>query len=55
MSVTDAVAMIFVMKELKILRLGAKVTVAAKPLGAKESSIVGLIKALHCAKVLGWE
>jgi len=42
-----AVAVVFIMEEFKVLRLGAKMAIASEPLGAKESAIIGLIEALH--------
>ncbi len=42
-----AVTMIPVVEELKILGLRSKMSVTSKPLGPKESSIVGIIEAFH--------
>jgi len=39
--------MMSIMEELKVLGLGSEVTIAMKPLGSEESSVIGIIKALH--------
>ena len=39
--------MVFIMEEIEILGLGFEMLVAPKPLGAEESSIIGIIEALH--------
>jgi hypothetical protein len=39
--------MMFIMEDLKVLGLGSEVTIAPKPLGSEESSVIGIIKALH--------
>ncbi len=43
----EAVAMIPVVEELKVFGLRSKMSVIPKPLGPKESSIIGIIKALY--------
>jgi hypothetical protein len=43
----EAVTMIAVMEELKILGLRSEMSVTPKPLGPKESSIIGIIEAFH--------
>ena len=35
------------MEDLKVLGLGSEVTIAPKPLGSEESSVISIIKALH--------
>ncbi len=39
--------MMSIMEDLKVLGLGSEVTIAPKPLGSEESSVIGIIKALH--------
>ena len=39
--------MVFVMEEVEAFRLGFEMPIAAKPLGAEESFVVGVIEALH--------
>ena len=39
--------MISIMEDLKVLGLGSEVTIAPKPLGSEESSVISIIKALH--------
>lgn len=39
--------MVSIVEEFKVLGLGAQVTVASEPLGPKEPSVIGIIKALH--------
>ncbi len=39
--------MVSIVEELKVLGLGSEVAIAAKPLGSEESSVIGIIKALH--------
>jgi hypothetical protein len=39
--------MMSIVEEFKVLGLGSEVTIATKPLGSEESSIIGVIKALH--------
>jgi hypothetical protein len=39
--------MVSIVEEFKVLGLGSQVTIASKPLGPKELSIIGVIKALH--------
>ena len=41
------ITMILVVKELEVLRLGAKLTITPEPLGEKKSAVVGSIEALH--------
>jgi hypothetical protein len=43
----EAVTMIPVMEELKVLGLRSEMSVTPKPLGPKESSIIGIIEAFH--------
>ena len=43
----EAVTMIPVVEELKVLGLRSEMSVTPKPLGPKESSIIGIIKAFH--------
>ena len=39
--------MVSIMEEVEILRLGFEMPIASKPLGPEESSIIGIIEALH--------
>lgn len=39
--------MVSIVEELKVLGLGSEVTIAPKPLGSEESSVIGIIKAFH--------
>jgi len=39
--------MISIMEDLKVLGLGSEVTITTEPLGSEESSVIGIIKALH--------
>ena len=39
--------MISIVEELKVLGLGSEVTITTKPLDSEESSVIGIIKALH--------
>jgi hypothetical protein len=39
--------MVSIVEEFKVLGLGPEVAIAAKPLGSEESSVIGIIKALH--------
>jgi hypothetical protein len=39
--------MILIVKELEILGLRSELAITPKPLGSKESSVIGIIKALH--------
>ena len=39
--------MVSIVEEFKVFGLGPEVTIAMKPLGSKESSVIGIIKALH--------
>ncbi len=39
--------MVSIVEEFKVLGLGPEVAIAAKPLGSEESSVIGVIKALH--------
>ena len=41
------VAVVLIVKELEVLRLGSEVTIAAEPLGAKKSAFVGVIESFH--------
>jgi hypothetical protein len=43
----ETVAMIPVVEELKVFGLGSEMSVTPKPLGPKESSIIGIIEALY--------
>jgi hypothetical protein len=43
----EAVTMILVVEELKVRGLRSKMSVTSKPLGPKESSIIGIIEAFH--------
>jgi hypothetical protein len=42
-----AIPVIFIVEEFKVLRLGTKMAIAAEPLRAEESAIIGVIEALH--------
>jgi hypothetical protein len=42
-----AIAVVFIMEELKVLRLGAEIPIAPEPLGSKEATIIGVIEAFH--------
>jgi len=46
--------MVFVMEEFKVLGLGSEVAVAPKPLGSKESPIIGIIETLHSSITPGF-
>jgi hypothetical protein len=39
--------MVLIVKELEVLRLGSELAIASEPLGAKESTVVGIIEAFH--------
>jgi len=42
-----AVAVVFIVEELKVLCLVTKISITLKPLGAKETTVIGAIEALH--------
>jgi hypothetical protein len=44
-----AISMVLVVKELEVFGLGSELAITAKPLPLKESSVVGVIEALHNA------
>jgi len=41
------VSVVLIVKELEVLRLGSKVTIAAEPLGTKKSALVRVIEPFH--------
>ncbi len=42
-----AIAVVFIMEEFEVLRLGTERTITPEPLSTKESPIIGVIEALH--------
>jgi len=47
LSLKTAVAVVFIVEKLKVLCLGAKISITPKPLGTKEAAVIGIIEALH--------
>jgi len=42
-----AVAVVLIVKELEVLRLGSELTITPEPLGAKEPAVVSIIEAFN--------
>jgi hypothetical protein len=42
-----AIAVVFIVEEFKVLRLGTEIPITPEPLGSKEAAIIGVIEALH--------
>jgi hypothetical protein len=47
LSLKAAIAVVFIMEEFKVLRLGAEIPIIPEPLGSKETAVIGVIEALH--------
>jgi len=41
------IAVVLIVKELEVLRLGSEVTIAPEPLGAKKSAVVSIVEAFN--------
>ena len=49
LSLKAAIAVVFIMEEFKVLRLGTEIPITPEPLGSKETAVIGVIEALHGA------
>ena len=47
LSLKAAIAVVFIMEEFEVLRLGTEIPITAEPLGSKETAVIGVIEALH--------
>jgi hypothetical protein len=47
LSLKAAIAVVFIMEEFKVLRLGTEIPITPEPLGSKETAVIGVIEALH--------